>query len=92
MGLSRGPGSPIRFRCSRCRRNWQETATLPYKLTGRWKQHKERVGVRSAMVSCEYECACGHHGWSNHVNLAEQGEHAGLFKLDEFGRVVEPVS
>lgn len=79
MGRSSGPGSPLRFLCTRARRlrNWR-TGFVPsghdVKLTGRERPHRHvghSIVGRSTLVSREYVCACGHRGWSNHRDLEQ---------------------
>jgi hypothetical protein len=76
MGLSSGTGSPHFFHCPVARRNRDyRTHRLPkghiITLTGRTKPRDRggRVGDRSTLVVREYQCSCGHIGWSNHVDL-----------------------
>lgn len=90
MGQSAGPGSPIMFRCSRCRRNCRTWNGSWYAfncehktaLTGKWRKRKFCVGVRSALVEVQYECDCGHVGWSNHVDLVRRAKRDGVVPLE----------
>lgn len=77
-GKGAGTGYPISFLCYRLRRVWPRDSvdytrhvTTP---TGRAKQ-RSNVGkgnARKAMRSLEYECSCGHVGWSVHIDLARR--------------------
>lgn len=76
---SAGAGSPVFFRCPGARYEalWslyrdEDMRQHDVVLTGRTKPYKppRALGSRSTFVSREYECqACGHVGWSNHVDL-----------------------
>jgi hypothetical protein len=56
------------------RRGWYHGPDSKVTLTGR--QRKARFkrgsapGTRSTFIEREYECSCGHVGWSNHIDLA----------------------
>jgi hypothetical protein len=66
-----GTGSPVWFRCTRDRRGEGIDHTVT--LTGRSRPYhsKRAMGSRSTDRAREYECSCGHVGWSNHIRLAE---------------------
>ena len=70
MSRSAGPGSPLAFRCARCRLRRVEGVVG---RTGRERPYRAPrgscLGIRSTLVSREYRCSCGHLGWSNHVDL-----------------------
>lgn len=73
MGRSAGPGSPISFRCAKCRRrdDWRNPSSKGrrVRLTGRNKWKGKR-SARHTSVYLEYECLdCGHIGWSSHIDL-----------------------
>ena len=79
MGKGSGTGSPNFFQCGAYRReNYRTRRGLDYrrehtvKLTGRTKPYNppRALGSRSTFTSYEYECTCGHVGWSNHIELA----------------------
>lgn len=86
MSRSSGAGSPLSFRCFRCRvfdgawgpksrRGWRHRV----RLTGKTRAHKaptgSALGARSTLVSRQYECLdCGHTGWSAHKDLEEKKE------------------
>lgn len=76
MGRSAGTGSPVWFRCSRCRSTLVRNTHSKVRLTGREKPMPERrgstLGARSTRTLREYECSCGHIGWSNHMDLLQQ--------------------
>jgi hypothetical protein len=77
MGRSHGPGSPVWFRCSKCRStlNPDRRTGWDVELTGRQRKanFKHAPGSRSSFMDREYRClSCGHVGWSNHVDLAEK--------------------
>jgi hypothetical protein len=80
MGQSAGAGSPVWFMCYRERQSRGIRDYLPggwvrhrIKLTGRTRPYKppkgSARGTRSTGLSREYECSCGHVGWSNHMDL-----------------------
>jgi hypothetical protein len=59
------------FACTKAR---QERASAGrerhvVELTGRSKAAGRRGGIRNSDRSREYTCACGHTGWSRHVDL-----------------------
>jgi hypothetical protein len=70
MGRSAGTGSPVWFRCFNERRGIGIDHEIT--LTGRTRPYrpKRMIGSRSEFTSFEYECSCGHVGWSNHKDLA----------------------
>lgn len=78
MSRSAGPGSPLAFFCSACRRRsgWSVARRAGYDVvrTGRTRKHRSKFGsargVRSLGVAHEYRCrSCGHIGWSAHVDM-----------------------
>ncbi len=81
MSQSAGPGSPSWFMCAACRRRRgsgreHEGIRPPVDvvLTGKTKrypyQYGSALGVRSSLISRQYECQrCGHVGWSTHKDL-----------------------
>lgn len=81
MSRSSGAGSPIWFRCARCRKGGGPGGFVQrVKPTGKAKP-SPRPGVRgarSAKQSYQYECLdCGHVGWSNHKDLECKIEQSG---------------
>lgn len=80
-----GTGYPIFFECSKARRVYygnrsskgepvtrarQERAAHVVRLTGRTKPTPHGKGhPRKSWTTREYACACGHVGWSSHVDL-----------------------
>lgn len=81
MSRSAGPGSPVFFRCSRCRdsRRFSSKTGWDVELTGRTRPNGAKkghaLGVRSTLISREYRCRdCGHVGWSSHVDLQRREE------------------
>lgn len=74
-GKGYGTGSPISFLCAKGRReDWRSNTryhTHNVKLTGRTKPrpHDGRRGARTTDTYREYQCSCGHVGWSAHVDL-----------------------
>lgn len=75
MGRSAGPGSPVFFRCTKCRStlNPDKSKGWRVELTGRTRQRPPRgvLGSRNSWVAREYRCLdCGHVGWSTHNDLA----------------------
>ena len=73
MSRSAGAGSPIAFRCTKCRSTLVSDRDSTWELTGRERPYaKARYsvgGARSTRTAREYRCSCGHVGWSNHVDL-----------------------
>ena len=77
MSMSAGAGSPLWFNCWRGRQNWRTKVRHKkmYRITvtGNTRPYKppygSALGVRSTLTSREYHCACGHSGWSNHIDL-----------------------
>lgn len=84
MSRSQGTGSPVWFLCPVFRQERSFGLREPHwrshdiELTGRERPyHPNRgsaLGLRSDTTSREYVCSCGHRGWSNHVDLAPDGE------------------
>jgi len=74
MGDSAGTGSPTWFMCAVERREPKNRRKHSVRLTGRTKPYRpsagSALGLRSTLTSREYECSCGHVGWSNHSDLA----------------------
>lgn len=80
-----GTGSPLTFRCSRCR-GWRHTGHTHLgriervRLTGRVRPEFAKVGrlgtTRCRAWSAEYDCRdCGHTGWSSHPSLISTVEY-----------------
>lgn len=74
MGRSAGTGSPVYFACLKWRQGYWRNRRYPHdhvvKRTGRTKPYKtHKPGIRSLKVSHEYECSCGHVGWTNHMDI-----------------------
>lgn len=73
--------APIAFCCPVGRRNrrWRNGELLPVDerahritRTGRTRPNPSRNrGPRSLAVEHEYDCSCGHHGWSRHSNITQ---------------------
>jgi len=71
MGANNGTGIPLFFRCAAARkdrRGWR-VQSHTVKLTGKSKPTDRLGGIRNSKRSRQYECACGHVGWSKHVDL-----------------------
>jgi len=77
MGRSTGTGSPLSFRCAKCKvgRNWDSYRRkdthkgMNIRVTGRVRP-RGKVGnpVRKGDMSVEYECLdCRHKGWTTHI-------------------------
>lgn len=67
MGRSAGAGSPVWFKCPKCRASASEVT-----LTGRarrMRRYRVAVGTRNGNTSHEYTCKCGHTGWSSHNDV-----------------------
>ena len=77
MGRSSGPGIPLWFRCSQCRKTGpgHRGAWDRVELTGRMrKRQMTGGGLRTTPHAREYRCLdCGHVGWSGHRDLAGRG-------------------
>lgn len=80
MSRSHGTGYPIYFHCpvARRERNWSSTECPPYPRghdrivrTGRTKPapSQNKGHPRKLSTSHEYECSCGHVGWTCHVDI-----------------------
>lgn len=82
--MSRGKlaGSPISFRCAKCRLwknrtgpfahwcGWHDRVRLTGKKRPYFPPQGSALGTRSDTVLREYVCTdCGHVGWSNHIDL-----------------------
>lgn len=67
-----GTGSPVWFACHVGRSTIRGGGDHTVKLTGRIRPSRfsRAPGSRSTFVTREYECSCGHVGWSNHIDLA----------------------
>lgn len=64
-------GGPHWFKCTRCRGT---VSALTMTLTGKKRRAPKRAGGRRAMsIAVEYRCACGHTGWSRHVDMRRVG-------------------
>lgn len=81
MSRSFGTGSPVWFRCTKCRSTLNPDRRAGditrVRLTGRERPRRRSkhhpIGSRSTHVAREYECLdCGHVGWSTHVDLARK--------------------
>lgn len=79
MSRSAGTGSPVWFRCSKCRSTvrgskggWAGDVTLTgrERKTVSFRRRYSCLGTRSTCIDREYRCECGHVGWSNHIDLA----------------------
>jgi len=83
MGRGKQAGSPLYFRCAKCRRDsWAQSARQLRKgrinrvqLTGEVRPYASpqgsALGARGKTLSREYVCDdCGHRGWSNHQDLS----------------------
>lgn len=72
-GTNGGTGRPLWFHCAAFRREPYRTrcaANHFVKLTGRKRLMPiGNAGNRNSKFSREYRCACGHVGWSRHVDL-----------------------
>lgn len=77
MSWNSGAGSPNVFMCHAQRMQWHEhrdpdsdhVVTLTGKKRKVYRSIYTRRGPRSSDVSRQYECSCGHIGWSNHMDL-----------------------
>ncbi len=79
MGESAGVGSPLSFKCPRCRDARRYGGTFrTAKLTGKTRAYRSSgnaaLGLRSTRTSRQYVCDCGHTGWSNHADLMRLAE------------------
>ena len=92
MGRSAGTGSPVWWRCAKARTNRFHDRHYSAELTGRTRPYRPPshsvIGQRSVHTSYEYVCsACGHRGWSNHMDLAYQAKDTEA--LLKRGRIVD---
>lgn len=74
MSRSSGAGSPVFFRCSRCKKTHGVRDGRRYVTTGRKREaHTAKghaTGIRSANSAYEYRCLeCGFVGWSRHRDV-----------------------
>lgn len=71
MGANNGTGIPMFFACAMARRERSSDGRVRHvvELTGRSKAAGRKGGIRNSNRSHEYTCACGHVGWSRHVDL-----------------------
>ena len=71
MGANNGTGIPMFFACAMARRERSSAGRERHavELTGRSKAAGRRGGIRNSDRAREYTCACGHTGWSRHVDL-----------------------
>jgi hypothetical protein len=88
MGANNGTGQPYWFRCSVERSTVR--GGLPedhvVTLTGRSRPTKGRGGgARVSDRDREYQCSCGHKGWSRHVDLAMMAGEPRLARFPAFG-------
>jgi len=84
MSRSAGTGSPVWFHCGAARRQRWHERQYTVTLTGRTRPYRpprgSAIGTRSVFTAYEYVCdSCGHRGWSNHMDLAEQAKDAEAF-------------
>ena len=80
-GTNAGTGQPISFSCSKCRkttgpcRQWTSGGSLTrcshrQLRTGRTRPAPQgNSGLRNLKDLHEYQCECGHVGWSRHVGV-----------------------
>lgn len=89
MSRAAGTGSPQFFLCPVLRRQWPRTSahhrlhrTIP---TGRHKAGGRSVngGMRRVARALEFECSCGHVGWSTHIELAKEAVRLELVKAED---------
>lgn len=70
-GTNAGTGQPLYFRCWKQRQEIEGLARNPLHevtLTGRTKAVRGG-GLRMERFAREYQCSCGHVGWSRHKDL-----------------------
>lgn len=80
MSRSAGPGSPLYFRCTRCKtlrprnapqRGMNYVATGNVRPASHNKNHAR--GIRSTSHAYEYRCLdCQHVGWSTHADVEKK--------------------
>lgn len=65
----RGLGSPLDFRCPKCR-------SRVVKPTGKKRPYTpsagHALGTRGNLEAAEYRCECGHVGWTNHNDVVRE--------------------
>jgi hypothetical protein len=77
VGRSFGAGSPLYFKCPVLAKVWPRDSIdrdrHEWKPTGRFKPAKHNrghgKGTRQEWFRIEYECKCGHIGWSTHMDM-----------------------
>lgn len=77
----RGTGYPIRFHCPAWRAQYPRPDACCHEvtLTGRVKRMKLGNGhPRKSWTAFEYDCGCGHTGWSSHRNLEDRAAREGI--------------
>ena len=77
MGANNGTGIPMFFVCAMARkeRSFAGREAHVIALTGREKPVSGRTGgIRNSDRSREYTCACGHVGWSKHIDLEHRAK------------------
>ena len=76
MGANNGTGIPMFFACAMARRERSSAGRERHvvELTGRSKVAARKGGIRNAARSREYKCACGHIGWSRHIDLEHRAK------------------
>ena len=87
-GTNAGTGSPIVFKCARCRmacrRTWRPDlggyidCDHDVKLTGKWRKLDRGGSLRTARAEVEYKCACGHTGKSKHIDIVRRAVREGV--------------
>ena len=90
-GTNAGTGYPITFMCPVLRRSGHRSNMdfdrHQIRATGRTKKPPSpgKGNPRKADRSLEYECSCGHVGWSCHIDLADQAVSDGVVEGDSCG-------
>lgn len=89
MSRSAGPGYPIFFRCRELASIWPRTSydekRHQTKLTGKVKPtpFNGKGNPRKSWLTFQYECTCGHVGWSSHSDLQFQAIQEGIIQADD---------
>lgn len=78
-GKGAGTGSPLTFRCARCKRgDWRNRSRgTRWKATGERRARRSRLATQrhDGKAVYSYLCLdCGHAGWSRHLSVARAFE------------------
>ena len=79
-GTNARTGQPLHFRCWRCRRSRRRVGGTfdRVSFTGRVRRYRGGAGCRTALMAVQYQCDCGHVGWSRHKDLVRRAAREGI--------------